>query len=437
MEQPMENGEVENGNVLFSKDSMENDVPKEDRVIRKAKRLTKLSPRKDDPPVVNGNLPPVSVKNMRKSRMGLGRGLPKKGGAGGKGTWGAPGSELYETSETQDAHDPNYDSEKEEDIVVETVKPPIQENDLVQVVEPILKEYLECGDTEDVLSSLQEMNLGENAHKLPEMAVSLALDRKAHHRELTSILISDLYGNILSQDDVAKGFDQLLAGLTDLSLDAPDAPNVIGQFIARAVADDCLPPKYVASYKGKVDCPHARTALDKADVLLSMKHGIVRLDNVWGMGGGNRPVKYLIKKMVLLLKEYLSSGDIAEATRCLKELEVPHFNHELVYEATVMVIEDSSERAADMMVKLLKSLYETNIISIDQMKMGFKRIFENIADISIDVPSAYNLLDRFGTKLHAAGALPTSTYNEMPNRGRKRFVSEGDGGRIKEDPPLH
>ena len=63
-----------------------------------------------------------------------------------------------------------------------------------------------------------------------------------------------------------------------------------------------------------------------------MRHGLVRLDNVWGVGGGTRPVKYLVKKMVLLLQEYLSSSDIAEATRCLTELEVPHFHHELVSE---------------------------------------------------------------------------------------------------------
>jgi len=36
--------------------------------------------------------------------------------------------------------------------------------------------------------------------------------------------------------------------------------------------------------------------------------------------------------MVLLLKEYLSSGDVKEAIRCLLDLEVPHFHHELVYE---------------------------------------------------------------------------------------------------------
>ena len=43
-------------------------------------------------------------------------------------------------------------------------------------------------------------------------------------------------------------------------------------------------------------------------------------------------IKLFALQMNLLLKEYLSSGDISEATRCLKELDVPHFHHELVYE---------------------------------------------------------------------------------------------------------
>lgn len=78
-----------------------------------------------------------------------------------------------------------------------------------------------------------------------------------------------------------------------------------------------------------------RQALSRAETLLSMKHGLVRLDNVWGVGGGLRPVKYLIRQMNLLLQEYLSSSDLHEATRCLQDLEVPHFHHELVYEVNI------------------------------------------------------------------------------------------------------
>lgn len=37
-------------------------------------------------------------------------------------------------------------------------------------------------------------------------------------------------------------------------------------------------------------------------------------------------------QMNLLLKEYILSGDGKEAERCLRDLEVPHFHHEFVYE---------------------------------------------------------------------------------------------------------
>ena len=35
------------------------------------------------------------------------------GGAGGKGTWGKPGSEMFGDLECNDAHDPNYDSDQQ------------------------------------------------------------------------------------------------------------------------------------------------------------------------------------------------------------------------------------------------------------------------------------------------------------------------------------
>lgn len=99
-----------------------------------------------------------------------------------------------------------------------------------------------------------------------------------------------------------------------------------------------------------------------------MKHGLVRLDNVWGIGGGLRPVKYLIGQMTLLLKEYLSSGDLQEAIRCLLDLEVPHFHHELVYEAIVMTIEAINSQTEEMMCKLLKSLCDAVVITPDMME---------------------------------------------------------------------
>jgi programmed cell death protein 4 len=46
--------------------------------------------------------------------------------------------------------------------------------------------------------------------------------------------------------------------------------------------------------QGHVEDAEAKKALCRADTLLNMKHGMVRLDNVWGVGGGIKPVKYLV-----------------------------------------------------------------------------------------------------------------------------------------------
>ena len=73
-------------------------------------------------------------------------------------------------------------------------------------------------------------------------------------------------------------------------------------------------------------------------------------------------------QMVMLLREYVDSDDSAEAMRCLKELDVPHFHHELVYQAAVLAIEDSTDTSADKMTSILKFLTITNIITPDQLR---------------------------------------------------------------------
>ncbi|KAG5848371.1 hypothetical protein ANANG_G00097770 [Anguilla anguilla] len=390
----------------------------EARLKAKAKRrLRRTSPKGK----LNGN--------DRKSRMGKGRGLPKKGGAGGKGVWGAAGM-VYEMEEP-DARDPNYDESSQGDTVYATVVPELDERDLEKTVNPIVQEYFEHGDTREVQMLLKELNLGSNKYEFSSLAVSLSLEGKASHRELTSRLLSDLVGKGLSEDDMARAFDKMLQDLPDLILDTPDAPQMLGQFIARAVADHALPMEFLGRYKGRVDCDHARAALDRAAVLLSMKREIVRLDNVWGVGGGQRPVKHLIKEMNLLLKEYLVSGEVSEAEQCLRDLEVPHFHHELVYEAVVMVLESKGETAVQMMVKLLKAFWKTGLITLDQMNRGFNRVYVELPDITLDVPHAHIILETFVDLCYQESVITKHLRDACPSRGRKRFVSEGDGGKIK------
>ncbi|XP_012519336.1 PREDICTED: programmed cell death protein 4 [Propithecus coquereli] len=346
---------------------------------------------------------PTSPKGRlldRRSRSGKGRGLPKKGGAGGKGVWGTPG-QVYDVEEV-DVKDPNYDDDQE-NCVYETVVLPLDERAFEKTLTPIIQEYFEHGDTNEVAEMLRDLNLGEMKSGVPVLAVSLALEGKASHREMTSKLLSDLCGTVMSTNDVEKSFDKLLKDLPELALDTPRAPQLVGQFIARAVGDGILCNTYIDSYKGTVDCVQARQ-------LFVICYFII---------------------IDMLLKEYLLSGDISEAEHCLKELEVPHFHHELVYEAIVMVLESTGENTFKMILDLLKSLWKSSTITIDQMKRGYERIYNEIPDINLDVPHSYSVLERFVEECFQAGIISRQLRDLCPSRGRKRFVSEGDGGRLK------
>lgn len=394
----------------------------------------------------------ISHKNSHRPRGRFGRGLAKKNGAGGQFTWGVAGSEFSEERssginphcDNSDPLDPNYDSDSEENCKFETITPPLDDDEVEKFLAPVLLEYFEHSDTAEVKSTLDEVNISGNYFQIVTVLISLALEKKSSHRELASILISDLFGKVLRSEDIQHGFDLLLSQLDDLELDTPDANTVVGNFIARAVADDCIPPKYVTSAKEQLEAQgisnlnpaqaRAYKALTNANSLINAKRGLIRLDTVWGMTGGARPVKYLIKQMRLLLKEYLSSLDANEAEKCLRELEVPHFLHEFVYEAILMGIEDTKKSdELTAIAKLLKSLSDINLISVDQMRKGFLRLFNEIPDIHIDVPLAYATLERFMQSCFEVKLfLPRDVINSVPSRGRKRFVSEGDGGRIKE-----
>merc|ERR1712242_691751 len=126
-------------------------------------------------------------------------------------------------------------------IKLNTLVPEMSEEDVKKAVEPFVLEYFENGDTEEVLFSVEEL-----------------------------LLNIDLYQKVISQRDIGKAFDYLLRQLSDLVLDTPDACEALGNFLARAIADDCIPPKFLHSYKGlPVNTAESKAALQKADTLLS------------------------------------------------------------------------------------------------------------------------------------------------------------------------
>lgn len=196
----------------------------------------------------NFTAPGRTWKNSRRSRNGQGSRLTKKAG-GGRGNWGKVGSELLEEYEV-DQNDPNYNEDEDlanvEFKVIVCAETPSNEEEFLKNFEMAMLEYFEHGDTHEVAVEIDEhMKSGNLRPLVIRKAVELAFEHKNSHREMTSVLLSDLYGRCLISSDYERGFDMLLDMLPDLILDTPDAPHFLGKFIARAVADDCMPPKYV------------------------------------------------------------------------------------------------------------------------------------------------------------------------------------------------
>jgi len=420
------------------------------------------------------NSEPILCKNILMSKkyskhMRLrDRGNPKKGGAGGKHTWGAPGCELDE--EYLDTKDPNYDSENENVVMVcvensenkpgkigvksnnsiedefedddddnsnfENLKELTTEN-LDGEIKLIVLEYFHNGDTIEVIDHLKCYNLSKVRAPLIAYLIQIALEHNNTCKELMSRLLRDLTYELFAEKDFIKGFDLLMKNLSDLTLDNPDAPEKVGTFVARAIADKVLTKAYLDRSFTNSELPNLtleqiNKAFESARLLVNINDHLFQLSHIWGNKGGFLAVKELTDKINELILEYHDSGDVDEAIRCLKDLSVPHFHHEFIFEALDFALQKGSDHAIDLITTLLNNLCKSVIVTYDQLKIGFTRIFDLLPDISLDVPNANTLMDKILNQCQTKGFISDDIIDLAPNRSRKRFVSEGDGGRIKE-----
>lgn len=188
---------------------------------------------------------------------------------------------------------------------------------------------------------------------------------------------------------------------------------MVASFLARAVVDEVLPPAFLSEQNNE-RCGDA--VIEKAVSLLSREHCNARLERVWGPGDG-RPVEELKKEMDQLLQEYLLSRELDEAARCVKELEAPHFHHELVKRGVFSAMEldgkgDSIDTEAlsnmDAMAALFGFLVRNAIVSDNQVKKGVDRLHKILPDLSLDVPAAPKLLEAFEKMASEQGCLSKS-----------------------------
>jgi len=325
---------------------------------------------------------------------------PKKGGAGGKGTWGKEGSEIEGVTAVRDHNDPNYDSEDDG-----YAPPTIPSIDIFkQRVKGILDEYFVGGVAEEVERALIEIDHPEFHHEFVKATISRALDLHDRERELASNLLPYLYPNVIKHNKIVEGFTTLLERIEDFKLDIPNAPEYLSMFLARAVVDDLLPPAFLSADSADVEL--AKEVLVKAKSLIQGKGASKRIAHIWGPGG-DQSVKRFKERAQSILEEYLVSNDIVETDKAIRELNIASFHWYVVKKAVLLAL-DSKDSDVDKIVKLLNTFSTSQLISEAHFIAGFDSCSSMIEDIEIDTPRGRELLAQFVTRSINAGFLPAT-----------------------------
>lgn len=276
----------------------------------------------------------------------------------------------------------------------------------------MVEEYFANDDVTSTANELRELEMPGYYFYFVKKLVSIAMDRRDKEKEMASILLSSLYGDVIDPKQVYKGFQKLVQSADDLIVDIPDAVDVLAMFIARAIVDDILPPSFLTktlAYLSKESKGVEVIKRAEKGYLSAPLHAEI-IERCWG-GSKNKTVEDLKAKINDLLVEYVVSGDVKEAKRCIKDLHVPHFHHEIVKRAIVMAME--KRQAEGRLLDLLKRTCEEGLINSSQISKGFSRIIDSVDDLSLDIPNAKVLLQSLISKAASEGWLSASSLKSL------------------------
>lgn len=351
-------------------------------------------------------------------------GRPKKGGSGGKGTWGG----ILETGDdnTVDPKDPNYDS-NEDNSHSNTTKPLGVFDEYKKKATVIVEEYFATDDIVSTANELRELDMPEYHYYFVKKLLSMAMDRHAKEKEMAAVLLSTLYANVIDPPQLYKGFSKLVESADDLIVDIPDTVDVLALFIARAVVDDILPPAFLTKQLGSLPKDskgvEVITRADKSYLSAPLHAEII--ERKWG-GSKNKTVEDVKTNINNLLVEYITSGDKMEAFRCIKDLKVPFFHHEIVKRSLILAMERRASE--DCLLDLLKEAAEEGFINSSQMTKGFGRLIDTVDDLSLDILSARDILQSLISKAASEGWLCASSLKSLSFQKQKQI--EDDTARV-------
>ena len=287
---------------------------------------------------------------------------------------------------------------------------PQQKGQVRAQLRTVVEEYLLSHDVAEVTRRVSEIALPTDLeHELVRAAIELGLERRDHDREMVSQLLSSSYAELVCAQELSRGFEQLLLRLDDLAVDNPSASAHLAAFLVRAVEDDILPPAFVTSFAtspppAAYSTPMQLDCLTRANAQLKACHFGERRRHVWG-AAADGDVETLKKEVATLCAEYLISGELDEAVRCVRELDAPLYHHEVVKRVAVIALDATGSRELERASDLVDKLCAEQLLTPEQLSQGCARLVDAVDDLRLDNPKAPELLSQFFVRACAKGHL--------------------------------
>ena len=259
---------------------------------------------------------------------------------------------------------------------------------------------------------------------------TIAIDKGNRERELTSLFLAKAVGDgpsLLIDDghesypiprkSCELGFNILLQRVEGLYKDVPDVLELLSSFIGRAIVDEVLPPNFINNVDLlQTDMGYA--VINHVKHLLSGPRHTEQLLNVWG-ANSSKSIDSMKKAIKNIIREYLISRELDEALTAIQELNIPMFHHEIIKQLIPSVADyyvakdlqqtnnnnnkdDDNEIIINkfnipkeiydkaiqiqLAIDLISTALEHNIMSIEQINGGFKRLRERMDDYKLDSP---------------------------------------------------
>mmetsp|Transcript_21960 Transcript_21960/g.52706 ORF Transcript_21960/g.52706 Transcript_21960/m.52706 type:complete len:455 (+) Transcript_21960:293-1657(+) len=260
-------------------------------------------------------------------------------------------------------------------------------------VREIVDEYFVGGEVKSAIEQLSDLKEARYGYEVVKRVLVMSLEKKDAEREMASVLLSGLT-RVYGSEQFFEGFIRTLRGIDDLALDTPNVCHVLANFVARAIADDVLPPVFISLVpKRIVESGRGKEVSALVHGLLDQHGSSARIMNVWGVGS-RRSVSELKESVSALVEEYYVEGELEEAVRCVRELGVPHFGHEVVKRAVYGAVERGGDGTLEKACLLITALVKAGVLEGAELTKGMSRALRGLPDLCLDVPQAAERMDR-------------------------------------------